>query len=136
MEQIINTQDLQLFSLMQAMNTLGFELMRTNKGGFVFFNPSRSCNGNNLISMNNAITMYNKLSKTDSYGYDAYYVNQFLAAKVVQHVKFQYSKKKKQLMLHSENGHAHYVRCVDDAYWNLFGLDAAMSNTQEVQEVE
>ena len=48
MEEIINeefvadTRDLQLFSVIQAMGVLGYQLMRTSKGGKIFYNPSKS----------------------------------------------------------------------------------------------
>lgn len=124
-----NTADLQLFSLMQAMNSLGFDLMRTNKGGLVFFNPSRACKGANLFSVGRAIALHNNLTHMNNFGYDSYFVNQFLAAKVVKRVKLQYSKKTKVLAING-TGNAHLVQVVDPTYLTLFNVLSPM----EIQE--
>lgn len=121
-EGVADTRDLQLFSVIQAMGVLGYQLMNTNKGGKIFFNPAKSKTGDALICMRRAIMLHNCIDvHYNQHHYDAYTVNQFLAAKVVHNVKLQYSKRKKQIYVNGGEN-AHYVAFTDEAYPQLFGL--------------
>ena len=110
------TIELQKFSLQQFMSGLGYTLYRTNKGGYVFvsngdeastyFNKDKM-----LINYNSAVRLHNAewnvlpdgVAYTESAGFlfksDAYFLMQALAKKVVEKVKLQYSKKRKQIIL-------------------------------------
>lgn len=120
-DKITNTRDLQLFSLMQALATTGYQLMRTEKGGYVFYNPNRTRFGDSLMSMQSAIKVHNCMSHVDSGGADPYTVNQFLAAKVVHSVKLQYCKRTKKLIVNGGEN-AHLVAFTDEAYPELFNV--------------
>ena len=127
MEEIINeefvadTRDLQLFSVIQAMGVLGYQLMRTDKGGKIFYNPSKSKSGDALICMRRAVMLHNCIDHIYPHGCDSYTVNQFLAAKVVHNVKLQYSKRSKQVYVNGGEN-ANYVAFTDPSYPQLFGL--------------
>lgn len=120
-EFVADTRDLQLFSVIQAMNVLGYQLMRTDKGGKVFYNPSKSKTGNALICMRRAFMLHNNLDIHNQNKYDTYTMNQFLAAKVVHTVKLQYSKRSKQIYVNGGEN-ANYVAFTDATYPQLFGL--------------
>jgi hypothetical protein len=126
MEPIYNTRDLQLFSVIQAMSVLGYQLMMTDKGGKVFYNPSLTKKGLALMSMQRAFMLHNCIDRLDTYGFDFYTINQFLAAKVVHNVKLQYSKTKKSVYVNG--GHtANYVAFVDYSYPELFNLESPVA---------
>lgn len=116
---ISNTKDLQLFSVIQAMGTLGYQLMRTERNGYIFYNPTLTKFGKSLMSMQRAIMLHNCISPTSTHGCDAYTVNMFLAAKVVHNVKLQYWKRKKRISVNGAKS-AHLVAFVDPAYAELF----------------
>lgn len=120
-EFVADTRDLQLFSVIQAMNVLGYQLMCTEKGGKVFYNPSKSKTGDALICMRRAIMLHNCIDIHNRHNHDTYTVNQFLAAKVVHNVKLQYSKRSKQIYVNGGQN-ANYVAFTDEAYPQLFGL--------------
>lgn len=119
--EVKDSRDLQLFSLMQAMGALGYQLMRTNRQGYVFYNPIHAKYGKSLMSVQNAMRLHNTLDHYTNMGYDAYTINQFLSAKVVHNVKLQYCKKKKLIKV---NGgvNANYVAFTDEAYPSLFSI--------------
>lgn len=94
---VIETEYLQLFSLMQSFNAIGFSLMRTNRGGMCFVNTNPHRKGRDLISVYNAINMYNNVILLRDVGFDAYEVEQFKAARVVKKCKLQYCKRKKKV---------------------------------------
>lgn len=120
-DSIVSTRDLQLFSVAQAMKTLGYRLCRTERGGYIFYNPSNAYRGDALMGMQRAFTLHNYLHDWCSMGYDAYTVRQFLAAKIVHSVKLQYDKRKKMVYV---NGckYANYVAFVDNSYPTIFGI--------------
>lgn len=123
-EKIYDTKDLQLFSLMQAMNTIGYMLYRTNKGGLVFvsnlpINSARSC-----LSVGKAIHLYNHstdilYNPLKNMGFDSYFCSQFEAAKVVKKLGIQYSKRKKLVKVNGPE-FKNYVRFVHEDYFDLF----------------
>jgi len=121
MVEIKDTKDIQLFSVIQAMGVLGYQLMRTSKGGKIFYNASKSKSGDALVCMRRAIMLHNCIDPIYPHGYDSYTVNQFLAAKVVHNVKLQYSKRSKQVYVNGGEN-ANYVAFTDPSYPHLFGL--------------
>lgn len=108
----IDTKDLQIFSMMQAFGAAGYQLMRTNHGGLVFF--CERAKGKNLLKLEAAIRIYNHhqlaLQFLDSYAHA-----QFSAAKVVKNLKMQYSKKTKQLIIQNN-----MVKFVKPEYEDMF----------------
>jgi hypothetical protein len=120
-DKIIPTRDLQLFSVAQAMEVLGYKLWMTPTGGYLFYNKSRSNKGNALMSMQRAFMLHNCLGSIDTMGYDIYTVNRFLAAKVVYSVKLQYCKRKKRVFVNGGEN-ANYVAFVDYNYREQFGI--------------
>jgi hypothetical protein len=113
------TRDMQLFSLMQAMYAVGYQLMRTNNKGYVFLNASRQRNGDMLISVQNAVHLHNNPEEYNG-KFDAYELNQLKAARVVVKCKLQYNKKTKSIYATGD-----LVRFVEPSYEDLFlGLEA------------
>jgi hypothetical protein len=122
MSDIKDTRDLQLFSVTQAMATLGYHLMVTNRGGKVFYNPYKRKTGDALVSIRRAIFMHNSPQEILEHDYDIYSVKQFVSAKVVRKAKLQYSKKKKTIYVNGVDS-AHYVLFLEPEYSELFGVE-------------
>ena len=117
MNEVIPTTELQQFSLMQAMSSLGYQLMRNPHGRHAFVNFNNMRIGKGVIAVSTAINLYNNTQQLNYFlGCDKYEVNQFRAAKIVSQIKLQYSSKKKGFI----NTSSHYVKFVDPAYENLF----------------
>lgn len=108
----INTKDLQIFSMMQAFGAAGYQLMRTNHGGLVFF--CERAKGKNLLSVEAAIRIYNHHQLATRF-FDSYAHAQFSAAKVVKNLKMQYSKKTKQIIIQNN-----MVKFVKPEYEDMF----------------
>jgi hypothetical protein len=121
MNDIEDTRDLQLFSVIQAMATLGYQLMLTERGGKVFYNQSKRKTGDSLISIKRAINMHNSTQDSHGHDHDLYALKQFFAAKVVHKVKLQYSKKNKTIYVNGSKS-ANYVLFVEPEYSELFGV--------------
>ncbi len=120
MDKIINTTELQQFSLMQAMSTLGYQLMRNPQGRHAFVNFNNMRFGKGVIAVSTAISLYNNYKELGVFlNADKYEINQFNAAKIVRQVKLQYSSKKKAFV----NTASSYVKFVDPVYENLFLID-------------
>lgn len=109
----IKTKDLQIFSMMQAFSSAGYQLMRTDKGGLVFF-CERAHRGKNLLALEGAIRIYNNYELSKRF-FDAYALEQFQAAKVVKRIKLQYSKKTKQIIHQND-----MVKFVKPEYEEMF----------------
>lgn len=118
MEYNVNeTYDLQLFSLMQCMSAIGYKLMRTERGGYVFMSTLNINKEEMLMSFNRAVRLYNNGIQDK---YDLYFQKQFEAAKIVKEIKIQYSKKQKRAFLQSVN--SSLVKVVEPEYKRIFGL--------------
>lgn len=120
MDKIYNTTELQQFSLMQAMSTLGYQLMRNPQGRHAFVNFNNMRTGKGVIAVSTAINLYNNYKNLGEFlNADKYEINQFNAAKIVCQVKLQYSSKKKGFV----NTASQYVKFKDPAYEHLFLVD-------------
>lgn len=126
---IQNTLELQNFSLQQFMGKFGYTLYRTNKGGYVFVSGMPGKIERRLMSMENAIRLHNSDWQVDEttgrcqsadgvYQTDLYTLIQAISSKIVNKIKFQYSKKKKQLILNSKV--ANIVKFEQKVYENIF----------------
>jgi len=128
-----DTKDLQMYSVIQFMSALKYNLCRTVKWGLVFVSSSSDKAENRTISVQTAIRLHNVqwagISKVHQspciHGFefytDIYTLKQAQAAKVVETVKLQYCKRSKSLKLQHESGHM--VRFVNPSYQYLFLME-------------
>lgn len=117
MNEVITTTELQQFSLMQAMSSLGYQLMRNPQGRHAFVNFNNMRIGKGIIAVSTAIGLHNNYTLLSHFlNSDKYEINQFRAAKIVSQVKLQYSSKKKGFV----NTASQYVKFVDPAYEHIF----------------
>lgn len=143
----IDTLELQQFSVQQFMQRLGYVLCRTDRQGLVFvLNDPRPAE-RRLVSYNTAIRLHNSELQFVGDGtqvksadplqdtvIDTYIATQALAAKVVQKVKIQYSKKNKMIVLPNESDKL--VKFTNPVYATTFlGLPPA-APAQEETEVQ
>lgn len=129
--EVINTTDLQQFSVQQFMSKLGYTLYRTQHGGLVFLYNYAGKHEYRMIGMNTAISLHNSgwdkvdgkatfksASPSIDITADAYTVVQAVSAKVVEKVKLQYSCKKKTLVCGDKSNH--FVKFALPEYEFLF----------------
>ena len=129
-----DTKELQMYSLMQFMSALKYNLCRTVKWGLVFVSSSPAKVENRTVSVQTAIRLHNAdwrsvypmapaIYDTDvqTFHTDTYTITQAKAAKVVEKVKLQYCKRSKSLKLQHESGHM--VRFVSPSYQYLFLME-------------
>jgi hypothetical protein len=118
-DQIFSTQELQKFSLMQAMERIGYQMMRTQTNQILFVNHNNFRKGKGIISVRNAIKYYNNPRLIKEFlDMDSYTYYQYMAARITCGVKLQYSNKRKVFVPLKET--ENYVKFVDKDYASIF----------------
>ena len=122
-EEIKDTQCLQMQSLTEFMQALGYYLQDdffTNAE--YFYSHLQSNKGHNTISVRTAINLHNG-NLMDNHGkrfrepfiFDEYRMTRAQASKIVRICKLQYSKKSNRFIVQS-----HKVQFVKDSYYDIF----------------
>lgn len=133
-EEIIDTSDLQLFSLKTFMSALGYEWAKDIESlfssifdrNYYFTSYHYKNKARAMISFETAVNLYNNCH-ADNHGgwafnppfdFDRYSLKKAQAVKVVQQVKLQLNKKTGHISTQS-----HLVTFVDPVYYDMFKVN-------------
>ena len=124
-EEIIDTKNLQFFSLCQVMAALHYEYVEYRSCASRFESKHHSNKGREVLSISSGIKLYNgnsakcvfgrPPSKLNIWCFSDYAIAQAKAARIVKQVKLQYCRQTKQLIVQD-----HRVQFILSSYKNLF----------------
>ena len=124
-EEIIDTKNLQFFSLCQVMKALNYEYVEYRSCASRFESKHHSNKGREVLSISSCIKLYNGNSAKCVFGrppsklsiwcFSDYVIAQAKAARIVKQIKLQYCRQTKQLIVQD-----HRVQFILPSYKQLF----------------